>query len=159
MGMTAYWWQRTIALIVSSKIKNRITFSTRCQFDLTEGPSESYSLFAVAVCLDLLLFDTILIPQNHIGPTRHSGHYTAAVKYANTWYYCNDSSVYELQEDQIATSDAYMLFYLRYNLFFIITFIIIVILLLFCIIIIFHFSFFIFHFFFFFCCSIYYNIF
>ena len=48
---------------------------------------------------------------NHSGGVM-GGHYTAFVKNANRkWYHFNDSSVLEIQENQILTSKAYCFFY------------------------------------------------
>lgn len=52
--------------------------------------------------------------SNHMGGLG-GGHYTAYVKHLNReqWYCFDDSRVYPIEEDQVVSSNAYMLFYQR----------------------------------------------
>lgn len=52
---------------------------------------------------------------NHHGHTRTSGHYTSYVKEFDTskWYSCNDMAITEINESQLVTPNACMLFYVK----------------------------------------------
>ena len=42
----------------------------------------------------------------------NSGHYVCVVKYNNKWVLCDDRRVYEIEEDRVMNSNAYILFYI-----------------------------------------------
>ena len=42
----------------------------------------------------------------------NSGHYTCVIKYNNKWIMCDDRSVYEVNEERVMCSNAYILFYI-----------------------------------------------
>jgi len=60
-----------------------------------------------------LLYDLLAV-SNHMGGTT-GGHYTAYCKNnkSNKWYTFNDSSVHEMQANEVCTENAYVLFYQR----------------------------------------------
>jgi len=58
----------------------------------------SYSLYAVV---------------NHIGGGMGGGHYTASVRRHDKWYSCNDSFITPIAEEDVVTSNGYLLFYAR----------------------------------------------
>ena len=64
---------------------------------MTSGKSAKFNLFAVI---------------NHAG-TISSGHYTAFCKHGTQWYQFDDSRVTTLNENEIVTSGAYVLFFLH----------------------------------------------
>jgi ubiquitin C-terminal hydrolase len=71
-----------------------------------------YNLFAVSVILvDILVFNAW---QNHYGGL-NGGHYTACAfnGYQQKWYNFDDTRVGEIEEDQVKSKAAYILFYAR----------------------------------------------
>ena len=51
---------------------------------------------------------------SHQGWSFSSGHYICYAKHADDWFYCNDSTVYRVNENEVRHNrDAYVLFYIR----------------------------------------------
>ena len=42
----------------------------------------------------------------------NSGHYTCAIKYKNRWVMCDDRRLFEIEEENVMSSSAYLLFYI-----------------------------------------------
>ena len=75
------------------KLRQMITYPL---YDLKLG-DKSYDLYGVV---------------NHYGSIS-SGHYTAIIKKDNkNWYMCDDSRVYQIEENRVMHSNAYILFYI-----------------------------------------------
>ena len=63
----------------------------------------------------IAIYDCVAI-CNHIGKSSNSGHYTAHVRRGAAWYKCDDDSVTStipLPANEIVTTHAYILFYVR----------------------------------------------
>ncbi len=50
---------------------------------------------------------------NHHGGGIGGGHYTSFVRRGDQWWLCDDYSIYKATEDQVLSSEAYLLFYER----------------------------------------------
>jgi ubiquitin C-terminal hydrolase len=74
------------------KLKQLITYPI---FDF-ELKDKKYDLFGVI---------------NHYGGI-NSGHYTCYIKHNNKWIACDDRRVYEIEQDRVMNSNAYILFYI-----------------------------------------------
>ena len=51
---------------------------------------------------------------NHYG-SFSGGHYTSIIRNDNKWFYLDDSRVYEIKQDRVVHSNAYILFYIQTN--------------------------------------------
>ena len=74
------------------KLKQLITYPIN-DFELKD---KKYDLFGVI---------------NHYGGI-NSGHYTCFIKYKDKWICCDDRRVYEIEQDRVMNSNAYILFYI-----------------------------------------------
>jgi ubiquitin C-terminal hydrolase len=103
------FWSLPSVLVIDIK---RFNTSNRKNQILVDFPLKNLNLskYVIGYNKETFVYDLYGV-CNHSGSVL-GGHYTSFVKNANDkWYHFNDSSVLEIQENQILTSKAYCFFY------------------------------------------------
>ena len=103
------FWSLPTILVIDIK---RFNSSNRKNQILVEFPLTNLNLskYVIGYNKETFVYD-LYVFCNHSGSVL-GGHYTSFVKNANDkWYHYNDTSVLEIQENQLLTSKAYCFFY------------------------------------------------
>jgi ubiquitin carboxyl-terminal hydrolase 8 len=103
------FWSLPTVLVIDIK---RFNSSNRKNQILVDFPLTNLNLskYVIGYNKESFVYDLYAV-CNHSGSVL-GGHYTSFVKNANDkWYHYNDTSVVEIQENQLLTSKAYCFFY------------------------------------------------
>lgn len=96
--------------IIGSKLNKHVAIRTK--LDLTPYSSVKNKVINGASCSSLQLNYKLVSMVTHLGPSQHSGHYTAiGLTDSNGYYQFDDSCVRQISVQNVLNTNAYVIFY------------------------------------------------